>query len=237
MAQAGMHALVGIATRSVAPKRDWLLLGIVLGNLFPDLDNYAVAVATVAKMDTHGLHRTFTHSLLGMLSAVLIFYIIASIRRQPRWTNLGIGLGLGIGMHILLDLLLWFNGVELLWPFGGWVNFWADAAPPVWFMQLMDPAEFLFFALYFVWLGKAAQDQHTDLPFLKTLRWWTLAMVALSILFLPLVLATNSTYYTVYGLAYLVSLTVAFVITVRMRHTLEFQQIRPNRRPGLSQAT
>jgi membrane-bound metal-dependent hydrolase YbcI (DUF457 family) len=28
----------------------------------------------------------------------------------------GLGLGIGILMHILLDLLVWFNGVEILWP-------------------------------------------------------------------------------------------------------------------------
>jgi hypothetical protein len=47
MAQAGLHALVGAAMQKVAPKREWLMLGIILGSLFPDLDNYAVAVATV----------------------------------------------------------------------------------------------------------------------------------------------------------------------------------------------
>lgn len=224
MAQVGMHALVGIATRGAVPKRDWLILGIVLGNLFPDLDNYAVAVATVTQMDTHGLHRTFTHSLLGMIVSVLVFYAVASIRRQPRWFNLGIGFGVGMAMHTALDLILWFNGVELLWPLGGWVNFWKEVTPPALFMNLMDPAEFLFFALYFAWLVKAAQQQRTDPPLVKILRRWTMAMVALSVLFLPLAFVTNSMYYTFYGLAYLVSITAATVITIRMRRTIEYRQ-------------
>ena len=63
MAQAGLDGLAGMAVRKWTPGRTWLILGIVLGNLFPDLDNFAVAVATVTGLPTEGLHRTFTHSL------------------------------------------------------------------------------------------------------------------------------------------------------------------------------
>jgi membrane-bound metal-dependent hydrolase YbcI (DUF457 family) len=221
MAQAGMHALVGVAAGKVSPKREWLILGIVLGNLFPDFDNYAVAVATVTGLETEGLHRTFTHSLLFIAAAVLIFYAVAQIRKQPRWFHLGIGFGVGVAMHIVLDLLLWFNGVELLWPLGGWINFWESATPPVWFMKLMDPLEFLFFALYFAWLAGAARTHHTDGEFLPTLRLWTIAMIVLLIAFAPLTFITNSLYFSIYGVVYLVSITAAFVITIRMRQTVE----------------
>ena len=119
MAQAGIHALVGVAAGKVIPKREWFILGIVLGSIFPDLDSYAVAIATVAKLNANGLHRSFTHSLFTVLGAMVVFFVVAQVLQQPRWTNLGIGFGVGIAMHIVLDLLIWFNGVELLWPFGG----------------------------------------------------------------------------------------------------------------------
>ena len=108
MAQAGIHALVAAAVRKVTPKKEWLMLGIFLGSIFPDLDNYAVAVATVANLDSHGLHRTFTHSFFTILTVMLIFWLVGLLRKQPKWTNLGVGLGIGIGLHILLDLLIWF---------------------------------------------------------------------------------------------------------------------------------
>ena len=63
MAQAGIHSIVGLAVRKWTPNRKWLMLGIVLGNLFPDADNLAVAIATLTGGSTEGLHRTFTHSL------------------------------------------------------------------------------------------------------------------------------------------------------------------------------
>lgn len=221
MAQAGIHALVGAATRKLMPKREWLVLGIILGSLFPDMDNFAVAVATVAKMNTTGLHRTFTHSLLAILVVIVIFGIIALLTKKTRWFNLGIGLGFGILLHILLDLLIWFNGVELLWPFGGWVNFWEAVRVPAWFSKLMDPLEFLFLGLFFAWLMMDAKSQKTDLDFTKAIRIWTIVMLLLFVIFTPLAYMMSKGFQTIFGALYLVSLTAALIITIRMRKTVE----------------
>ena len=148
MAQAGIHGMIGLAVHKWVPDRQWLMLGVVLGNLFPDADNLAVAVATVANLPTEGLHRTLTHSILFVAAIVLIFYAIARIARRPRWGTLGLGLGIGVLMHILLDLLVWFDGVEILWPIPSWINLWGGFTPPEWWSKLMMPAEFLFFALF-----------------------------------------------------------------------------------------
>jgi membrane-bound metal-dependent hydrolase YbcI (DUF457 family) len=221
MAQAGIHALVGAAVRKVTPRREFLMLGIILGSLFPDLDNYAVAVATVAKLNTHGLHRTFTHSVFTILAVFAIFFILARVRQEPRWTNFGIGFGVGIGLHILLDLLIWFNGVELLWPFGGWVNLWEGVKPPGWFAKLLDPAEFAFFALFLAWLARTAQANKTDNDFLSPLRRWMMAMIVLLVVFIPLAYVMSKGFLTIFGVFYLISITAAFVIAIRMRQTVE----------------
>ncbi|MEZ4594861.1 MAG: metal-dependent hydrolase [Chloroflexota bacterium] len=105
MAQAGIHGLVGVAVRRWTPTRKLLLLGIVLGNLLPDADNLAVAVATVTGGSTEGLHRTFTHSLFFVLALVIVFWLVGVVGKRPSLTNLGLGLGIGVLMHILLDLL------------------------------------------------------------------------------------------------------------------------------------
>ena len=73
MAQAGIHGLAGMAVRKWTPSREWLMTGIVLGNLLPDADNLAVAVATVAGLPTEGLHRTFTHSLFTIAALKATF--------------------------------------------------------------------------------------------------------------------------------------------------------------------
>ncbi|TEU15998.1 MAG: metal-dependent hydrolase [Anaerolineales bacterium] len=170
MAQAGIHGLAGMALRKWTPNREWFMLGIVLGNIMPDADNLAVAVATVTGLPAEGLHRTFTHSLFTVAAVVVAFYVIARATKRPRWGNLGLGLGIGILMHVLLDLLVWFNGVEILWPIPSWVNLWSNVTPPQWWSKLMLPAEFLCFALFFVLLDVTARKQDTDSGFLRTLR-------------------------------------------------------------------
>ena len=99
MAQAGIHGLVGIAVRRWTPKKEWLMLGIVLGNMLPDMDALAVAYATLSGMDTHGLHRTFTHSIVVIVGFIVVMYMISALTKKTRIGNLG--LGLGIGMTIL----------------------------------------------------------------------------------------------------------------------------------------
>jgi membrane-bound metal-dependent hydrolase YbcI (DUF457 family) len=221
MAQAGIHSMVGMAVRKWTPNRKWLMLGIVLGNMLPDADNLAVAVATLTGGSTEGLHRTFTHSLFTVASVIIAFYVVAWATKRPRWRNLGLGLGIGILMHILLDLVIWFNGVEILWPIPSWINLWENVTPPVWWSKLMMPVEFLFFALFFLLLGATARKRSTDGEFLRTLRVWTVVQGVLFVLFTVLVYTMDKGFLTIYGALYLLSLGLTFGVIIRMRETVE----------------
>lgn len=221
MAQAGIHSIVGLAVRKWTPSREWLMLGIVLGNPLPDADNLAVAIATITGRATEGLHRTFTHSLFTVAAVIVAFYIVAWATKRPRWGTLGLGLGIGILMHILLDLLIWFNGVEILWPIPSWVNLWSNVTPPEWWSKLMMPTEFLFFALFFVLLSTKARKQGTDGGFLRTLRVWTVVQSVLFVVFTPLVYTMEKGFMIPFGALYLLSLGLALGVTIRMRETIE----------------
>ena len=221
MPQAGLHGLTGMAVSKFAGKREWLLLGIILGTMLPDMDNLAVAVATVAKMDPHGLHRTFTHSFFFVIAIVLAFYLIGQVGKQPRWGNLGLGLGIGITMHILLDLLGWFNGVYVLWPINYELNFWRNAQPPAWFMAFMNPLEMLMFAIYLYALGAWARKFGTSADFQPKLFNWMIFELGLFLLFTPLAYVMDSGFLTIFGVLYLFSLFMVFFVTIRMRDTVE----------------
>jgi membrane-bound metal-dependent hydrolase YbcI (DUF457 family) len=221
MAQAGIHGLIGTVVRKWTPDHTWLMLGIVVGSLLPDLDNLAVAGATVAKLPTEGLHRTFTHSLFAAGAVALIFYLVSRLVNQPRWGNLGIGLGIGMLMHILLDLLIWFDGVAILWPVRSWVNLWGGFTPPGWFSKLLLPAEFLFFALFFIGLAGIARRKGTDLAYLGKLKLWTGVQALLFVIFTALVYMMQKGFMTPYGAVYLLSLVLAIGVTIRMRNTME----------------
>ncbi|WP_420645286.1 metal-dependent hydrolase [Candidatus Leptofilum sp.] len=221
MAQAGMHGLVGVVVRRWMPGRKWLPLGIVLGNLLPDADNLAVAVATVTGGSTEGLHRTFTHSLFFVLALVVVFWLAGVVAKRPFLTNLGLGLGLGVLMHVLLDLLIWFNGIEILWPLPSWVNLWEGVTPPEWFAKLLMPLEMLFFAAFFYWLSQTAQRQGTNLDKVKGVRVWTAVQLILFLIFTVLVYTLDSGFMTIYGAVYLLTLIVAAVLTIQMQETIE----------------
>ena len=224
MAQNGIHAIVGMVSRKWMPKKEWLLLGVLLGNMFPDLDNLVVAYATLAKLpDPEHFHRTFTHSVFTIAAMVILFYLVAAFTRNEKWKNFGIGFGAGILMHILVDLVLWFNGVELLWPLGGELNFWSWFVMPAWLKILLDTGEFLMFGLYFMLLVSLSQRHGTDVVRQGSTKTWAYVEYALFIVFTALffALGTKGLHYQAYGALYLVSLIAGMVITTKMKDTVE----------------
>jgi membrane-bound metal-dependent hydrolase YbcI (DUF457 family) len=224
MPQNGIHAMVGIASRKWMPKKEWLSLGVVLGNMAPDLDNLVVAYATLAKLpDPEHFHRTFTHSVFTIIAMVVLFYIIAAFTKNEKWKNFGIGFGAGILMHILVDLVLWFNGVAWLWPIEFELNFWSWFVTPVWLKTLLDTGEFLAFGLYFLLLGSLALRNGTDMAHQSSSKLWAYIEFALFILFTVLffTVGAKGLQYQVFGGLYLLSLIVSVIMTIRMKQTVE----------------
>jgi hypothetical protein len=224
MPQSGIHAIVGMVSRKWMPQKEWLLLGVVLGNMFPDLDNLVVAYATLAKLpDPEHYHRTFTHSVFTIIAMVILFYLVAVFTKNEKWKNFGIGFGAGIVMHVLVDLVLWFNGVELLWPLGGELNFWGWFVMPSWLKILLDTGEFLVFGFYFLLLGSLAIRYGTDAGHRAASRVWAYIEFVLFALFTMLffIIGTKGLQYQVYGGLYLISLIAGLVITLQMKDTVE----------------
>jgi membrane-bound metal-dependent hydrolase YbcI (DUF457 family) len=213
--------MAALAVRRWAAGRKWLLLGIVLGNLLPDADNLFVAVATLTGRSTEGLHRTFTHSIFFVAALIAVFEVIALISRKKHWRNLGRGLGVGVLMHIALDLLVWFNGVEILWPLDSWVNLWPGIVMPDWWTRLMLPLENATLALFLIMLAELARKQGTDEAYLGWLRIWIWVQSGLAVVFLVMVYAMESGYLTPFGAVYLLSLFLVAGIAIRMRSTID----------------
>lgn len=228
MPQNGLHAIVGIASRKWMPKKEWLFLGVVLGNMFPDLDNLVVAFANLALGQSAAeagelYHRTFTHSIFTILVMVALFYVIAAVTKNEKWKNFGIGFGIGILLHMLVDLVLWFNGVPLFWPLGGELNFWAGFETPAWLKILLDTGEFLAFGLYFLLLVSLSERHGTDTERQGSTRILGYAELILFVVFTALffTIGTKGLIYQIFGALYLISLIVGMVITTKMKKTVE----------------
>jgi hypothetical protein len=120
-----------------------------------------------------------------------------------------------------LDFVLWFNGVDLFWPLGGEINFWANSNPPAWFMTFLEQAsEFLFFGLFLWVLGIWARKYSTDAEFMGKQRMWMWLEFALFAIFTA-GLIFGKEYKTISGALYLFSLFMTFFVTIRMRKTVE----------------
>ena len=85
----------------------------------------------------------------------------------------------------------------------------------------MLPAEFLAFALYFWALGSMARHYQTDADYVARLRLWLIVQSVLFVIFTILVYVLPSGFMTIYGAVYLLSLFLAFAVTIRMVKTIE----------------
>jgi hypothetical protein len=126
-------------------------------------------------------------------------------------------------MHILVDLVLWFNGVELLWPIPFELNFWSWFTTPAWLKILLDTGEFLAFGLYFLLLGSLAMRHNTDADRQRSSKTWAYIEFGLFVLFTAVffIMGPKGLQYQVFGGLYLLSLIIAMVVTIRMKQTVE----------------
>jgi len=221
MPQMGIHALVGVSLKKFIPKKENILFGVVIGALLPDVDSLAVGYAMLVGLDSHGLHRTFTHSIITMAGLVLVFYAISKIKDRPATYYLGLGIGIGMLSHALLDLVLWFRGVEFFWPFYGEINFWRGYTPPDWWYNKFEASlEFGIIALFYIWLRRTAQRYSTNLDYLPRLKTWTWIEIALFVIF-TIVVYTWESYLIAWGVFYSLTLFLTFGILGRMKNTIE----------------
>ena len=85
----------------------------------------------------------------------------------------------------------------------------------------MNPVENLMIALYFVLLASVARKRNKNLDYLSKLRGWIWIQVILFLTFLVMAYTMKSGFMTIFGAVYLLSLGLAFGVTIRMRDTVE----------------
>lgn len=107
------HALIGTATAAgLSQTHPALAVGIVLGNVAPDLDALSRVAGKHAFMR---FHQTYSHSAgaIAIIVAVAASLFMAGV---PVWGELAVGLAAGMAMHVGLDLTNSY-GVKCMWPF------------------------------------------------------------------------------------------------------------------------
>lgn len=230
MAQSGFHGIIGLyGNEAYWQKKDWepaekkaLKFGFVLGNIVPDLDLIPLVLLYLYNSKLAlAMHRTFTHSLFTAAAVYLFFYF----RRQR---GLAVGLAAGMILHSLVDILVWFSGVELFWPLNllGWpvsVNLWTHYQPPEIVSSLLGAADYLAYGLYFTYLGQLALRQERCLDFLPRLnlyRWlqWILTIIFVVLAFLVRLSLFNIIHYALFTL---IMMPLAIYATFKLRPVIE----------------
>jgi len=165
MAQGGLHALIGTVIvkatgkdaaepgRAVAAKS--FAFGFVTGNVLPDVDLAALALASFFDRDLAlKMHRTATHSLVVIALFTTIGLLFSTTRGGRSFFQ---GLGMGMVLHVLFDVLMWFSPVDILWPLGRFgipsdVNLWTWFSLPRLWLDLLGSTDFLLMALFYQYL-------------------------------------------------------------------------------------
>lgn len=210
------------------PARN-LRWGLVVGSILPDTDFFLLGPLYLIDAQLGlAMHRTFTHSLLVAAAVLGYFRLRSGGGRDHALWSLGVGIAAGLAAHALTDLIVWFSGVDLLWPLGllglpSWVNFWAGHVNPPIVPKLLGAADYLAFALFYLYVRNRAQALGTDLDFVPRVNRYLRLSVLLWVLYTVLALTSISA--SLFDIAHYAVFIVAFLpmilqTTWRMRTTL-----------------
>eukprot|EP01112_Ceratiomyxa_fruticulosa_P001898 TRINITY_DN1204_c0_g1_i2.p1 TRINITY_DN1204_c0_g1~~TRINITY_DN1204_c0_g1_i2.p1 ORF type:complete len:274 (-),score=24.75 TRINITY_DN1204_c0_g1_i2:60-881(-) len=170
MGQYGVHCLLSLFTVYLLPffmpyeSFASFSVGLFVGNVFPDLDTYPMAVVLFInpKFAAH-MHRTYLHSIVTALLLCLILCAFQLIRNRKGYQSIdsqinlksaGLGLFVGSAIHILLDIVFWFSPIDIIWPFCigdvlcTKINLWINTYVPELLAKLLTASEMLAFALF-----------------------------------------------------------------------------------------
>lgn len=156
MPQMGLHMLVGVifGKRFCRSSRSQCA-GFLVGSIVPDLDFVPLILLRFVDRELAlSCHRHLTHSAAFALSCGLLLLLVGRLTRTRTFLLFAVGLTLGMLVHSLLDLLMWFSPVDLLWPFAETVNLYGTwCAPPFLWNTVMagEPLAYALFMSFALW--------------------------------------------------------------------------------------
>ncbi len=226
MAQAGIHALIGLQSKRVIPYEKGLYPSIIIGSLIPDLDILIVALSSIfisIERSTEIFHRTFSHSFFTLVIVYLLFMILGEMKKSQFLKTIGKGFTIGILLHIITDTFLWFHGIHFLWPLPlSEFNLWESTHIPVIIRNFILSSEFLFFRIY-AWflLNQYLSNPVKNGWFITFLSKWMKLEFILFIAFIFFTYFEIPSFKLLFGLAYIPSLIMAIISTILIWQSIE----------------
>ena len=228
MAQAGLHAAVGYQMRRIIPYEERIFPALIFGTMIPDLDIIVVAAASLfysIPLAEEIFHRTFSHSFFTLIFVFLLFAILSELKKKPVLKSIGKGIAIGMLTHLLIDTLIWFRQVDLLWPLPlEPINLWSFWKAPLLALHILLALEFFFFRWY-AWflITKHIKEPGNQSWFIKYLNIWKNWETYIFLGFIILVIWNPPFFKILFGIAYIPSLIMALFSTYMSRDALEFK--------------
>tara|TARA_B100001146_G_scaffold213638_1_gene214184 strand:- start:123 stop:803 length:681 start_codon:yes stop_codon:yes gene_type:complete len=226
MAQAGLHAYISLKSKKWVPDKKFLFISFLLGSIIPDIDILFSAIASYympLNKAVEIFHRTFTHSLISVAALYLIFLIIYEIKKNELILNIAYGLTAGIIFHLLIDIVLWFNTIDLFWPLPiPKINLWFKFTIQNNIINTLLALEFIFFRLFAsklidIIINKPLNNAY----YIKYLGYWMKIEIILFILFIISIQIIPSFSLIVFGIFYIPSLLMLIFSTWNLRDSID----------------
>jgi len=147
MAQIGAHAYISVLIRKKLSYRKWFFPGFLLGSILPDIDYFFSKIHEIINIPSYlsFLNKTFAHSILSTVIIYLLLLIVYELKKDKSILHLANGLILGIFLHISIDILFFFEKIDLFWPLPiNSIYLW-DKNLPIYIYKLILALEFVFF--------------------------------------------------------------------------------------------
>ncbi len=168
MAQFAVHIATGVELGKDIKKSCIFRYGLLLGAILPDFDFIPMLMLYIVNPNlAKSFHRSASHSLLLPVMATLLGWFLKYVLRKKKIAAFCLGLALGLLSHTVLDILFWFDEVKVLWPLDSLgistqINLWKHISVPNVIKRIVGPAaEFLFYGLFFRWIGSLQFNKNT----------------------------------------------------------------------------
>ena len=151
MAQAGLHAYLSLKSKKWIPDKKYFI-SFIIGSIIPDIDIIICALASYyipINDAVYYFHRTFSHSIITIAVIYLGFLIAYELKKNESILNYAYGFVAGMLFHLLIDIFLWFNYVDLFWPLPiPPINIWMNIQIHESIINFLFALEFIFFRFF-----------------------------------------------------------------------------------------
>ena len=170
------------------------------------------------------LNKTFAHSILSTVIIYLLLLIVYELKKDKSILHLANGLILGIFLHISIDILFFFEKIDLFWPLPiNSIYLW-DKNLPIYIYKLILALEFVFFrwfAHYAINMILHHPGKNRDLIKIQTF-WMKLELYFIIIFIICLYYLNIQNILILFYIGYIPSIIMMFYTIIKIWDSLDY---------------